>query len=114
MTDMPQNKVVRSICYFTRYLHTDVFAKLDEAQRRLVHHGYTVQTRRRCVAETALETLDSWHPDAAEFLSIGMLDRQSVQAQIARFLRVNKVACNLDVTHGVEPTDVELLFEIIR
>lgn len=111
---MPQNKVVRSICYFTRDLHPDVFAKLDEAQRRLVHHGYTVQTRRICVAETALAELDSWHPEAAEFLSIGALDRQSVQAQIDRFIRVNKVACNLDVTRGVEPTDVELLFEIIR
>src|SRR6266849_5824977 len=114
MTDMPQNKVVRSICYFTRDLHTDVFAKLDDAQRRLVHHGYTVQTRRICVAETALADLDSWHPDAAAFLSIGTLDRQSVQAKIDCFIRVKKVACNLDVTRGVEPTDVELLFEIIR
>jgi hypothetical protein len=111
---MPQNKVVRSICYFARHLHTDVFAKLDEAQHRLVHHGYTVQTRRICVPEIAIEALDSWPPATSEFLSIGTLDRQSVQVHMDLFMQAKNVSCNVDMTRGVEPTDVELLFEIIR
>ena len=111
---MLQNKVVRSICCFARHLHTDVFAKLDEAQHRLVHHGYTVQTRRICVPETAIEELHSWRPAASEFLSIGTLDHESVQAHMDLFMQATNVSCNVDMTRGVEPTDVELLFEIIR
>src|SRR5262245_28549687 len=114
MIEMPQNKVVRSLCYFVRHLHADVFTRLDEVQRRLIQHGYTVQTRRICVAETALADLALLRPAASEFLSIGTLDRQSLQAQMDRFMRVTQIACNVDVTRGVELTDVELLFEIIR
>jgi hypothetical protein len=114
MYAIPQHKVVRSVCYFTRQLHTDVFARLDEACRRLVHQGYTVQTRRICLAETMIEGTGAFPPQASIVLSVGTLDRERVRTQLDRFMSAHHLSFTLDITPGVELTDIELFFEIVR
>lgn len=114
MSAMPQQKVIRSVCYFTRQLHTDILARLDEAHRKLVHHGYTVQTRRICTVEMAIEDVSALPPEASIFLSVGTLDRERARALLESFMRVRNVSFTLDITRGVEPTDVEVLSEIVR
>lgn len=102
------------MCYFSRRLDGGVFDRLDAAQGRLVRHGFTVQTRRICLAGTVLEAIDSLRGDDSIFLSIGTLDRERAQAELDGFTKVRNVSFTLDITRGVEPDDVALLFELIR
>ncbi len=110
---MEQNKIVRSICYFTRGRDAGLLEKLNELERRLSGHGYVVQTRRVCFAGGSVEDADSWTTDGSIHLSAGSLDRRNARAQMDRFLTAGNVAFNLDLSDGVEPGDVDLLFDII-
>ena len=111
---MNQHKIIRSICYFTKHLTSDTFSMIDEAQSRLIHHNYTIQTRRICTAETSIETILSSHHDNSIYFCIGGLDRRHLKAQFDRLMGARNVSFHLDLTSRVESSDVEVLFEIIR
>ncbi|MCP4687568.1 MAG: DUF711 family protein, partial [Desulfobacterales bacterium] len=73
-----------------------------------------VQTRRVCFAGSNVAAADAWTDDASIYLSAGSLDGKNARAQLDRFLSAGNVAFNLDGTRGVEPGDVDVLFEIIQ
>ncbi len=111
---MEQNKIVRSICYFTRGRDAGPLEKLNDLERRLSRHGYVVQTRRICLAGGSVEEADSWTTDGSIYMSAGSLDRRKARTGMDRFLTAGNVAFNLNLSDGVEPGDVDLLFDIIR
>ncbi len=111
---MGRNKIVRSICYFTRGRDSGLLEKLNDLEGRLASHGYLVQTRRACFAGGSVEEADSWTADPSIYLSAGSLDRRKARGQMDRFLTAGNVAFNLDLSDGVETGDVDFLFDIIQ
>lgn len=109
-----QNKIVRSICYFAKQLNPDVFDRLADVQNTLLANGYTVQTRRICVAETPLESIAALNEDPSIFFGRGGFDRNSLAKALDGFMRVRNVTIHLDLTAGVQASDVATLFDIIQ
>jgi len=106
-------KIVRTICGFARQPDRHLVCGLRALAQRLEDAGYQVQTQRVC-APLAVRELDQAFDDPALYLSVGALDRAHARAQLDHFLEARSVAFNLEILDQVEPSDVDLLFRIIR
>jgi hypothetical protein len=111
---MHNNKVIRSICYFTNSLETDILEKVEELARRLEFNGYLIQTKRICSKGIAVKEIDSAYKDPSLYLSVGTLDRDSANSQFHDFLNAGNVAFNLDLSSGAHLQDTDILFKIIQ
>lgn len=111
---MHNNKVIRSICYFTTSLETNILEKVEELARRLEINGYLIQTKRICSKGITVNEIDSAYKDPSLYLSVGTLDRDSVQSQLHDFLNAGNVAFNLDLSSGPHLQDTDILFKIIQ
>jgi hypothetical protein len=98
---MHNNKVIRSICYFTNSLETEF-------------NGYLIQTKRICSKGIAVKEIDSAYKDPSLYLSVGTLDRDSANSQFHDFLNAGNVAFNLDLSSGAHLQDTDILFKIIQ
>jgi hypothetical protein len=110
-----ENKVIRSLCWFAESpqdLH--VPGEISRAEALLKEHGYTVQTRRICFNDSRIRSLESWGNDEDLYLSVGGLNSEAAREEIGDFLRAGNLSFNLDLTTGVGPADVDVLFRIIR
>lgn len=111
---MENNKIVRSICYFTSILDTAILEKLNDVSNRLGIAGYSVQTKRICSHGFAVREISSVLKDSELYLSVGSLDRDSAQNQFYDFLNADNVSFNLDLGSNVYREDTGFLFNIIQ
>lgn len=109
------NKIVRSICWFAENPSiTEVPDQLNEIEDELTGHGYRVQTKRVCFNRARIDALHPWQNTDALYLSVGMLDFESLTEQLSDFLHAGNVSLNLDLTDGVSANHVDVLLQIIR
>ncbi|MFC1743790.1 DUF711 family protein [Candidatus Riflebacteria bacterium] len=111
---MKKNKIIRSLCYFAEKPDEKIIEKLDVAQKKLLNHRYSIQTRRVCFADTSVNIADAWASDKSLLASVGSLERKKASTQLDNFLHAADISFSLDLTSGVEREDVDLLFRIIQ
>jgi len=111
---MQTNKIVRSICYFTNTLDTEISGLIGDIAARLEKHGYEIQTKRICTRGFGIKEIVSVFDDPSLHLSVGSLDRQASARQLVDFLNAENVAFNLNISSGVQLQDTEILYEIIQ
>jgi hypothetical protein len=111
---MQNNKIIRSICYFTDSLDTGCLERIEKIAHKLESAGYEIQTRRICSKGFAIKEIDSAFKDPSLYLSAGTMNRESARHQINDFLNAENVAFNLDLSSGVHPEDTDFLFSIIE
>ncbi|MBF0277257.1 MAG: DUF711 family protein [SAR324 cluster bacterium] len=111
---MNAEKIIRSLCFFSRHLNDAIPNKLEELENRLLDQGYQIQTRRACFYEESIKSINTWSCGDSFYLSAGTLDFRSASSQLDPFLKAKNTAFNLDLTSGMEPEAVSLFFEIIR
>jgi len=110
---MENNKVIRSICYFTDTLDVNLLERLDNIAARLENCGYTIQTKRICAKDTPMGTIRSVFNDPSLYLSVGTLDRNTAGDYLDDFIETQNIAFNLDLSQNVLPQDTDILFDII-
>jgi hypothetical protein len=111
---MENEKIVRSLCYFTNILHSDILEKVDHISNRLETAGFVVQTKRICSTGFAIKEISSVYNKPVYYLSIGTLDRESTYNQLHDFLNAENLSFNLDLSGGVCREDIDVLFNIIH
>ncbi len=108
------NKIIRSICYFSKHPNSEVTQKLNSIEQTLKTADYDIQTKRLCspVSVKDLDALDL--PDT--LLSVGTLNKTQIQAQMQDFLNAKNVSFNVELCNSDKIDDyfVDLLFEIIK
>lgn len=111
---MQNNKIIRSICYFTDTLDAGIVEKIENIARKLSGSGYEIQTRRICSIGITIKEIDSAFDDPSLYLSVGRLDRESARDQFNDFLIAQNVAFNLDLSSDVDSEDPQFLFNVIK
>ncbi len=109
------NKIIRSLCWFAENpFITGVPDQLNKIEEELDKHGYQVQTKRICFNNARIDELHRWQSADSLYLSVGMLDFESLTEQLSDFLHAGNVSLNLDLTEGVSANHVDVLLQIIR
>lgn len=109
------NKIIRSICYFSKNPNSEVIQKLNSIEQILKTAGYEIQTKRLCspVSVKEIELFDK----NGIMLGIGTLTKDQIQSQLTDFLdtkagiNFNTELCNSD---KIDDYFIDLLFEIIK
>ncbi|MCD4678913.1 MAG: DUF711 family protein [Bacteroidales bacterium] len=109
-----ENKVIRTICYFTDRHYDNAYKKLSNITETLVNSGYSVQTRRICTKDLDFKEIESTFDDKTLLFGAGTQSREALNNQIQDILDSGDVSFNLDLTKGVEKEDVEFLFKLIE
>ena len=60
---MQNNKIIRSICYFTDTLDAGIVEKIENIAGKLDSAGYEIQTRRICSTGITIKEIDSAFDD---------------------------------------------------
>ncbi|MFC1877154.1 DUF711 family protein [Thermodesulfobacteriota bacterium] len=108
-------KIIRSLCWFAETPEiTGILDRLNEIEDELIEHGYLIQTKRVCFSKARIDELHRWQNADSLYLSVGMLDFESLTEQLADFLHAGNVSLNLDLTGGVSANHVDVLLQIIR
>lgn len=111
---MAQNKIVRSVCYFTKTLSPSVFETVSQATGRLVEKGYEVQTKRIC-SPTTIPDLSGQVSDKSFLLSVGTLALEEARSQLADFYENDNLSFNIDLTNKtISLEHVQVLLAIIK
>ncbi len=109
------NKIIRSLCWFAENPSiTGVPDQLNKIEAELDKHGYQVQTKRICFNNARIDELHRWQSADSLYLSVGVLDFESLTEQLSNFLHAGNVSLNLDLTEGVSANHVDVLRQIIR
>ena len=108
-----RNKVVRSICCFADKFDDSLLKNLESVRGILLKSGFEVQTKRLCLADEPIASMDSLVNDDSIYLSAGSVERDAASSSLAHFLSSKNTSFNLDLNDGVFPEDVELLQKII-
>ncbi len=111
---MHNNKIVRSVCYFTDTLDVGLLGRIEKIVAQLEANGYTIQTQRICSKGPSIKTIRSIFSTPSLYLSVGTLDRKTAGAQFNDFIKTENVAFNLDLGQNVLPQDTDILFRIIK
>ena len=110
---MPDNQVIRSICYFTRKPNPDAGRRLNEIAAKLVQENWDIETRRICIPETSVKELAGYFNDSF-LLSVGTLSPANALAQLDDFFAAPDVYFNLDLSStSIDKSDVEVLYKIM-
>jgi len=109
------NKIIRSICYFSRQPNTsEVMRNLCSIEKMVINAGYEIQTKRLC-APVSVKEIDSLDLNGI-LLSVGTLEKQQIQCQFEDFLNTKNIFFNTEL-YGANKIDeyfIDLLFEIIK
>lgn len=111
---MIKNKVIRTICYFTKDLDDQVPNKLNAVAKRLEDNGYEIQTKRICSKQQSIREIDSAYGGEKLYLSVGSLTIESAKNQLDDYFATEFTSFNLDLSNGVTLDDVDLLYKMIN
>jgi hypothetical protein len=113
---MQNNKIIRSICYFTRDPESETLNSLEKSAELLIKNGFDIQTKRICspAVEKVID-LDSKLASEGFILSVGTLKLQEAESNLDALLNTKDTSFNVDLTNGeITENTIEPLFEIIR
>jgi len=108
------DKIIRSICYFSKNNLEEIPHKLASIEQKLITAGYTIQTKRICSPST-IKTLNSLQAPNT-LLSAGTLNKAQIRDQFEDFLQAKNVSFNVELC-GSDTIDAyysDLLFELIQ
>ena len=111
---MTNNKVIRTICYFTKDLDDQVPKKINAVAKRLEDNGYEIQTKRICSGQKSIKEIDSAYGGEGFYLSVGSLTLESALHQLDDYFQTELTSFNLDLSKGVTLDDVDLLYKMIK
>ncbi|HEY9408844.1 MAG TPA: DUF711 family protein [Jiangellaceae bacterium] len=107
--DIPtENKIVRTITYFTDAPSDATIERLNGLSERLQAKGYTVQTIRVCSKSTDIDRLTAQLGDSAAALCVGKLSYLSARRQLKAFFAAPNTSFQIDLTDatiGLEHVD---------
>lgn len=109
-----KNKVIRTICYFNKKSGISILNKLKNIIEILQQHDYEIQTKRICIKETTIKEIASIYNDPSLLLSVGSLNKKSIENQLQDFYKVKNVLFNYHLLNTITIYDVNILFEIIK
>jgi len=109
------NKIIRSLCWFAECpSQQGVLDRLKVIDDILCENGYQVQTKRLCFDNASILALQPWEALDPIYLSVGMLTPESFLNQFTDFLQAGNVSLNVDLSHGVAASHVEILLRILQ
>jgi len=111
---MKNNKIVRSVCYFTEKPSSYTTKKIDSIINKLNDKNYSIQTKRICCPNLSIKELDKLF-DKSVYLSVGTLKISEASKQLNNFFKAKNVAFNLDLSkRNITETDTKILLKIIK
>jgi uncharacterized protein (UPF0210 family) len=109
------NKVIRTLCYFTKKPDKKKVKHLHQLADMLEQHYYTIQTRRICCAGLGFKELEERVADPTVITAVGSLTLEQATASLDEFFQSGNVSFNLDLTDAdITKEHARILFEIIR
>ncbi|MFB6209287.1 MAG: DUF711 family protein [Candidatus Nanohaloarchaea archaeon] len=108
-------KIVRTICYFTKNPSENTIFKLEDIEEKLEKKGFKVQEKRVCCPNKDFTELKNTFDDNSLILGKGQLDWSEAKEEIGDFIEAGDVNFNLDLTdEDIGEEHVELLFKLIE
>jgi hypothetical protein len=108
------NKIVRSVCFFSKQPHSEITSKFNKVERTLKNAGYELQTKRLCspISVKEIGSLDL----PGTLRCIGTINKTQLESQFDEFIRSNNVSCNVELCNQekIDSSLVDALFEIIH
>jgi len=112
---MSNNKIVRSVCYFTDNPSEGVAIKLADIAKTLEDRGYLIQTKRICSSLKDIDELSDKIGDKADYLSVGTLTYDEAIERLPKFCGINNLNFNIELSSvEIDNKYAELLFRIIN
>ncbi|MDD2785949.1 MAG: DUF711 family protein [Patescibacteria group bacterium] len=109
------NKIIRSICYFTKNPDGKLVEELERIKFLFIEKGFEVQTLRICVNGFKFKDIEEKISDKEMLLSAGSTSYQESSEQLEDFFEISNLSFNLDLTDmTIDEKYVDLLFNIIR
>lgn len=111
---MKNNKIIRSVCYFTDKPSSHTTKKIESIIKKLNDKNYIIQTKRICCQNLSIKELDKLF-DKYVYLSVGTLNKSNALQQLNDFFKAKNVAFNLDLSkNNITEADTEILLKIIK
>lgn len=112
---MPNNEVVRSICYFTDAPDQKTVGRVNDLAAKISEGGYEVQTRRICSPFENPKELEHRIGDRTILLGVGPVLLQQALDTLPSFYQADTVSFNCDLTEEfITIAHTQVLFELIR
>lgn len=112
---MPNNGIVRSVCYFTNAPDQKVVGRVNDLAAEITERGYEVQTRRICSPYESPKELEERISDRTILLGVGPLLLQQALDNLPSFYQADTVSFNIDLTsESIDKSHTQVLFELIR
>ncbi|MCK4891134.1 MAG: DUF711 family protein [Candidatus Pacebacteria bacterium] len=109
------NKVIRTVCYFTKNSNKDTLNKLLQKSNILESKDYEIQTKRICTSEMNIGELGGKINEKYIWLNVGSLKLREANNQLNDFLGTNDVSFNMDLTDvKITKEHVDILYKIIN
>jgi len=104
------NKIIRSICYFTKNPSAETVNKLDEIAQQLIAADYEIQIKRICSSGVSANELNEKISDKDLLLCLGSVGLDDA----VKSLTDKRINFNLDLTdQEINDEHVEILFYLI-
>jgi len=113
---MGNNKIVRTVCYFTENPSLETIKLLEKISESLIKRGYGIQTKRVCSPSIEkIKDLDSRLTNDSYCLAVGSLNLKQIQTQLDDLLNTKNISFNTDLTsEKINTEHIEILSEIIK
>lgn len=109
------NKIIRSVCYFTKNPSDETVKKLSEISDLLTSNDFGIQTKRICTFGMSIKDLGDKISDKNIYLNVGALDLKIANKYLVDFLGNNNVAFNMDLSKSeIKKEHIDFLFKIIN
>jgi len=108
------NKIIRSICYFTKNPSRETVGILLDINDLLVKNDYEIQTKRICASGASVKELGEKISDKDILLNVGTLNLKMANNQLDDFFGESNVSFNIESSKAEITKDcVDILFKII-
>lgn len=110
------NKIIRTICYFTDNPSEKTLSLIEKISKPLLEKGFEIQTKRVCSSSIEkIKQLDAKFSNGVFIFSVGTLEKKQIEDKLDSLLNANDVSFNLDLTSSlINEADVQILFKIIK
>jgi hypothetical protein len=110
-----ENKIVRTICYFSDAPSQKTVERLDVLAKKLEAKGYAIQTKRICSKHEDIKKLAGQVADKDISLNVGTIGFDSAVRQLPEFYKVENVSFNVDLTDAtLNRMHTDFIFRIIK
>lgn len=93
------NKIIRTICYFSAEPSNETLSKLDNIGKVLTDKGYEIQTKRVCSKKIGeIIDLDRKYASESYIFGLGSLEREEIRHQLVVLNQTKDTSFNLDLS----------------